>query len=75
MRYGSALRTAGYKCFFWHGRPDGNWMMMVGHDGQRIIIERQTQTVLVQTAVDQSALWVPELSDIFNAACRLQVGV
>lgn len=74
-RYGSAMRTAGYKCFFWHGRADGSWMMMVGHDGQRIIIERNTQTVLVQTGVDQSALWVPELSAIFSAASVARVGV
>ncbi len=72
-RYGSALPKAGYKCFFWHGQADGNWMMMVGHDGQRIIIERTTQTVLVQTGVDHSALWVPTLSDIMVAAMRTPV--
>lgn len=70
VRYGHAASRVGYKYFFWHGRPDGNWMMMVGHDGQRIIVERQTQTVLVQTAVDQSALWVPELTEVMNAAIR-----
>jgi hypothetical protein len=70
VRYGHAGAKFGYKCFFWHGRADGNWMMMVGHDGQRIIVERTSQTVLVQTAVDESALWVPELSAIMNAAIR-----
>lgn len=70
VRYGSALPKAGYKCLFWHGQADGNWMMMVGHDGQRVIIERSTQTVLVQTAVDQSAQWVPTLSEIMLAAMR-----
>ena len=75
VRYGSALPRAGYKCFFWHGQADGNWMMMVGHDGQRIIIERRTQTVLVQTGVDQSALWVPTLSEIMTAAARTPVPV
>jgi CubicO group peptidase (beta-lactamase class C family) len=74
VRHGVAGASFGYKCFFWHGRADGNWMMMVGHDGQRIIIERATQTVVVQTAVDQSALWVPELSGITGAASRLQMG-
>jgi CubicO group peptidase (beta-lactamase class C family) len=75
VRFGQAAPKFGYKCFFWHGRPDGNWMMMVGHDGQRIIIERSTQTVLVQTAVDSSALWVPTLTDIMTAAMRAPVGV
>jgi len=75
VRFGSAGPRFGYKFFFWHGQADGNWMMMVGHDGQRIIIERSTQTVLVQTAVDQSALWVPALSDIMTAAMRAPVGV
>ena len=70
VRHGTALPRAGYKCFFWHGQADGNWMMMVGHDGQRIIIERTTQTILVQTGVDQSALWVPTLSEIMVAAMR-----
>ncbi len=70
VRHGTALPRAGYKCFFWHGQADGNWMMMVGHDGQRIIIERTTQTILVQTGIDQSALWVPALSDLMVAAMR-----
>jgi CubicO group peptidase (beta-lactamase class C family) len=75
VRFGSAGPRLGYKFFFWHGQADGNWMMMVGHDGQRIIIERTTQTVLVQTGVDKSALWVPALSDIMTAAMRAPVGV
>jgi hypothetical protein len=75
VRYGVAGPRFGYKFLFWHGQADGNWMMMVGHDGQRIIIERTTQTVLVQTGVDASALWVPTLSDIMVAAMRAQVEV
>lgn len=75
LRHGSAAPRVGYKFFFWHGRPDGNWMMMVGHDGQRIIVERTSQTVLVQTGIDQSALWVPELTDVMNAAIRASAGV
>lgn len=70
VRMGVAQQKIGYKFFFWHGRADGNWMMMVGHDGQRVIVERTSQTVLVQTAVDQSAAWVPELNDIMGAASR-----
>jgi CubicO group peptidase (beta-lactamase class C family) len=70
VRFASALPKSGYKCFFWHGQANGNWMMMVGHDGQRIIIERTTQTIIVQTGVDASALWVPALSDIMVAAMR-----
>lgn len=74
-RYGNAGPRFGYKYFFWHGLADGSWMMMVGHDGQRIIIERTTQTVVVQTGVDASALWVPALSEIMSAAMRAPVGV
>jgi hypothetical protein len=44
---------------------------MVGHDGQRVIVERSTQTVLVQTALDPSAQWVPELNVIMAAAMRM----
>ena len=71
VRMGAAQPKIGYKFFFWHGRADGNWMMMVGHDGQRVIVERTSQTILVQTAVDQSAAWVPELNDIMGAASRI----
>ncbi|RYF31868.1 MAG: class C beta-lactamase-related serine hydrolase [Comamonadaceae bacterium] len=74
-RYGSAGPRFGYKYFFWHGQADGNWMMMVGHDGQRLIVERATQTVLVQTGIDQSAQWVPALSEIMQAAIRAPFGV
>lgn len=74
-RHGSAGARFGYKYFFWHGQADGNWMMMVGHDGQRVIVERTTQTVLVQTAIDNSAQWQPALSEIMLAAMRAPVGV
>ncbi|MEJ6020970.1 serine hydrolase domain-containing protein [Ramlibacter sp. PS4R-6] len=74
-RFGRAGPTFGYKFFFWHGRADGNWMMMVGHDGQRVIVERATQTVVVQTAVDQSAMWQPELNEIVRAAARSGPGL
>lgn len=73
-RLGVAMPKLGYKYFFWHGRADGNWMMMVGHDGQRVIVERTTQTVLVQTAVDESAMWVPELTTIMSEAVRTPLG-
>jgi hypothetical protein len=70
VRRGVAEPAGSYKCFFWHGQQDGSWMMMVGLHGQRLIIERTTQTVAVQTAVDQSALWVPELAELVRAAAR-----
>lgn len=71
VRQGVAEPAGHYKCFFWHGRPDGAWMMMVGLHGQRMIIDRSSQTVAVQTAVDQSALWVPELDEMVRAAAQL----
>lgn len=70
-RFDRAKPKVGYKCFFWHGRPNGSWMMMVGHDGQRVIVERNTEVVVVQTAVDESAAWRPELNEIVNAAGRV----
>jgi hypothetical protein len=73
-RFDRAKPKIGYKCFFWHGRPNGTWMMMVGHDGQRVIIERNTEVVVVQTAVDESAAWRPELNEIVNAAGRIPQG-
>jgi CubicO group peptidase (beta-lactamase class C family) len=72
VRLGRAQPRVGYKLFFWHGRADGSWMMMVGHDGQRVIVERTTQTVVVQTAVDESAAWVPEMNDLVREFSRVE---
>ena len=41
-----------YKCFFWHCKPDGTQPRFVGHAGQTVLIDVPSQTVVVQTAVD-----------------------
>jgi CubicO group peptidase (beta-lactamase class C family) len=74
VRYGVAGARFGYKLFFWHGLADGSWIMMVGHNGQRVIVERKTQTVLVQTAVEQEGQWIPELNQVMAAALRASAG-
>ncbi len=50
VRYGKPSLVAGYKTFFWHYRKDGSWMSMGGALGQHVLVDRNTQTVLVQTA-------------------------
>jgi CubicO group peptidase (beta-lactamase class C family) len=67
-RVGVATRTAGYRNFFWHGKPDGSRMSMVGHHGQRVLIDRVSETVLVHTAVDSEGPWQAELADLFQIA-------
>ncbi|MGC1176361.1 serine hydrolase domain-containing protein [Polaromonas sp.] len=74
-RHGTAMRYAGYKYFFWHPRPDGSLMMMNGHDGQRVLVDRRTQTVLVQTAVDSEGPWPPQMYKLFDAAAKVAVSV
>jgi CubicO group peptidase (beta-lactamase class C family)/predicted transcriptional regulator YdeE len=75
VRYGKPnpimLMGMGYKTFFWHPREDGSWLMMHGAFGQVVLIDRKTQTVLVQTAVDGGVIWMRELLELFNAATRL----
>ena len=74
-RHGTAMKYAGYKYFFWHPRPDGSLMMMNGHDGQRVLVDRRTQTVLVQTAVDGEGPWPPQMYKLLDAAAKVAAEV
>ncbi|MEI6761410.1 MAG: serine hydrolase, partial [Betaproteobacteria bacterium] len=68
VRYGTMRADMGYKNFFWHPRPGGAWLMMNGHHGQRVLIDRASQTVLVQTALSHEGPWQRELFALFEAA-------
>jgi CubicO group peptidase (beta-lactamase class C family) len=59
--------ATGYKAFFWHAKADGSRPQMSGFHGQRIMIDMESQTVLVQTAVDHEG-WMAELNPLFEAA-------
>lgn len=70
VRYG-ALGTpyqAGYKSFFWHAKADGTRPLFSGAEGQRVLIDIPTQTVLAQTGVDGSGDWQREIYTLFQAA-------
>ena len=69
--WGKAHRDGGYKNFFWHPKSDGSWMVMNGHHGQRIAIDRISRTVMVQTAVGPQGRWNDEFFEIFKVATRL----
>lgn len=68
VRFGTMRPDMGYKNFFWHPRPQGAWLMMNGHHGQRVLIDRASQTVLVHTAVSHDGPWQRELFALFEAA-------
>lgn len=70
-RVGYAMRHAGYKAFMWHAKSDGSWLYFNGHHGQRVIVDMNRRTVLVQTAVDHEGNWQEELFAMFNAASQL----
>ena len=72
VRHGVGMRGMGYKCFFWHPKADGSWMMMNGHHGQRVLVDRVTQTVLVHTAVEGEPPWQQDLFRLFAAATRME---
>jgi CubicO group peptidase (beta-lactamase class C family) len=57
-----------------HGTAMRSWMMMNGHHGQRVLVDRVTQTVLVQTAVDAEGPWQAQLLQLFGAAAKIRVG-
>ena len=46
-------------------------MVMNGHHGQRIAIDRISRTVMVQTAVGPQGRWSDEFFEIFKVATRL----
>ena len=68
VRHGTMRAEMGYKNFFWHPRPGGAWLMMNGHHGQRVLIDRASQTVLVQTALSHEGPWQRELFALFEGA-------
>ena len=71
VRFGLVEEGVGYKNFYWHPRPDSAWLMMNGKHGQRVLIDRATQTVLTQTAVVDGSEWRDELYALFDAAVAL----
>jgi CubicO group peptidase (beta-lactamase class C family) len=65
LRQGALLN--GYKGFMWHAKADGSQPVFNGAEAQRVFIDLPTQTVLVQTAVDQDGDWQRELYALFTA--------
>ena len=57
----------GYRNFFWLPRADGQWLMMNGAHGQRVLVDRRSQTVLVQASVSQEGRSQDELLALFGA--------
>ena len=73
VRYGAlpnrpGYLLGGYKAFMWHAKSDGSQLVFNGAMGQRVFIDIPTQTVLVQTAVDESGGWQKELYALFQSA-------
>jgi CubicO group peptidase (beta-lactamase class C family) len=71
VAFGSMRPDMGYKNFFWHPKPAGKWLMMNGAHGQRVLIDRATETILVQLAVSQEGQWQSELFNLFEAATTI----
>lgn len=70
VKWGNARADTGYKNFFWHPRQDGSWMVMNGAHGQRVIIDRLSRTVCVQTALSHEGAWSKEFYALFQAATQ-----
>lgn len=68
VKFGRVEQGDGYKNFYWHPRPNGAWLMMNGKHGQRVLIDRATQTVLVQAAAVDGLDWKDELFALFDSA-------
>ncbi|MDO9099735.1 MAG: hypothetical protein Q7V53_03185, partial [Caldisericota bacterium] len=68
VRQRVATPQDGYKYFFWHPRANGSLLMMVGAFGQRLLVDKPTQTVFVHTGVDSAGAWNPHMNQVFRAA-------
>ena len=71
VSWGQARRDSGYKNFFWHPKSDGSWMVMNGHHGQRVAVDRKSRTVMVQTAVNHEGPWSSDFFALFDAATKI----
>jgi CubicO group peptidase (beta-lactamase class C family) len=73
VRFGAlpGRQGVGYKAFLWHAKADGSQPLFNGADGQRVLIDLPTQTVLVQTGVDSSGDWPRELAALFQAVVAM----
>lgn len=70
-RHGVAGPGFGYKALMWHAKADGSRLSFAGAQGQRVMIDMPTQTVVVQTAVDNVVgPWEREWLDLIAAATR-----
>ena len=67
VAFGKARADTGYRNFFWLPRADGRWLMMTGAHGQRVLIDRRSETVLVQCSAAQDGLSQEELLALFGA--------
>ena len=61
----------GYKSFMWHAKADGSQPVFNGVQGQRVFVDIPSQTVLVQTAVDDAGDWQSELYALFKSAIQM----
>lgn len=59
---------AGYKAFMWHAKADGSWPLFSGAQGQRVLVDLATETVMVQTAVGEEGEWQREMFGVFQGA-------
>jgi CubicO group peptidase (beta-lactamase class C family) len=71
VRFGVPSNTFGYKAHMWHNKADGSRLYFNGHNGQRVIVDLPTKTVMVHTAVDHDGNWQAELFAMFEAATKI----
>lgn len=69
--YGNVAPNTGYKSHFWHAKPDGSRPYMNGAFGQRLIMDMNTKTVLVRTAVEAKGRWEAELFYLFDRMTKI----
>jgi CubicO group peptidase (beta-lactamase class C family) len=68
VAYGAARSDTGYKNFFWHPSPNGQWLVMNGAHGQRLAVDMNSRTVMVQTAVSSEGPWSRDFYALFDLA-------
>lgn len=69
--FGNVALNTGYKSHFWHAKSDGSRPYMNGAFGQRLLMDMNTKTVLVRTAIEAKGRWETGLFDLFDRITRI----
>ena len=70
-KFNVARPNRAYKNFFWHHSSTGQQLRMAGNFSQNILVDRLTQTVVLETGVSYEGHDIEKLDQVFKYACNI----